>query len=272
MNNGMTMRETALVTGASSGIGAAIAGELAARGYDLIVTARRRERLDALSLRLQEAHGVHVEVVVCDLSRHGAAERFYAEVRALGRPLSLLVNNAGVGVYGKSFEVDVDAVLAMVELNVVALTTLTHRFGRDMLAAGRGRILQIASIAAFQPSPLYAVYAATKAFVLFMSAAIAYECRGSGLSITTVCPGLTESEFHARANHLKPRSMDRMYMSAEAVAKIAVDATMAGRTVVTPGLANKLAGTGVKWIPRSWAAAAAERMMRARREPDTTAP
>jgi short-subunit dehydrogenase len=262
----MTEKTTALVTGASSGIGAAIATVLAERKYDLVLTARRAERLEALKAELGAAHGVSVDVIALDLGVPGGADALYRRAHALGKPIGVLVNNAGFGVYGKSLEADDDSIRGMLELNVIALTTLTHAFGRDMVKAGSGRILQVASIAAFQPSPLYAAYAATKAYVLQLSVAMQHELAGTGVTITTMNPGLTESEFHERAQHIKPKSMDWMYMSARKVAEIGVDAMLAGRTVVTPGVLNKLAGSGAKWVPRSVAAAVAGSMMKGRRE------
>jgi short-subunit dehydrogenase len=263
----MTDKTTALVTGASSGIGAAIATVLAERKYDLVLTARRGERLNALKAELGAAHGVSIDVIALDLGVPGGADALYERTRALGKPIGILVNNAGFGVYGPSLQADDAALRGMLELNVVALTLLTHAFGRDMVKAGAGRILQVASVAAFQPSPLYAAYAATKAYVLSLSVAMQHELAGSGVTITTMNPGLTESEFHERAAHIKPKSMDWMYMTARQVAQIGVDAMLAGRAVVTPGVLNKVAGTSVKWVPRGVAAAIAGSMMKGRREP-----
>ena len=255
----------AVVTGASSGIGEAIAEVLAERGHDLGVTARRRERLEALATRPESAHDIAVHVIERDLGEHGGADALYGDVAALGKRVDVLVNNAGFGVYGSSIEADHGRIASMVELNLVALTRLTHRFGRDMLDAGGGRILQVASITAFQPSPLYAVYAASKAYVLSMSTAINQELSGSGVSMTTICPGLTDSEFHQAADHLKPRWMDWTQMSSRQVAEVGVRAMMKRRSVVTPGLVNKLAGWGVKWIPRSWATAITGWIMQGKR-------
>ena len=134
-----------------------------------------------------------------------------------------------------------------------------------MIAAGRGRILQVASIAAFQPAPLYAVYAASKAYVLNMSAAMHYESAEKGVTVTTLCPGLTDSEFHQRADHLKPKYMDAMMMSSAQVANSGVNAMMKGRVVITPGLINKLMGLSVKLLPRSWATAIAALSMQSSR-------
>jgi short-subunit dehydrogenase len=263
----VTTRTTALVTGASSGIGAAVAQVLAERDHDLVLTARREDRLQALKTELEQAHGVGVQLIALDLAQPGGADELYARVKALGTPIGVLVNNAGFGLYGNSLELEPERIRRMLELNVVALTMLTHRFGADMRAAGAGRILQIASVGAFQPTPLYAVYAASKAYVLHMSAAISHELRGSGVSVTTVNPGLTDTEFHERAEHLKPASLDWMQMSARQVAEISVDAMLAGRAVVTPGLVNKLAAAGVKASSRGLATVVSGWLMQGRREP-----
>lgn len=261
-------RPVALVTGASSGIGAAIAAALARRGYDLILTARREDRLRALAGELEEAHGVAAQVVAHDLGVPGGARALHARVAELGSPVELLVNNAGFGIYGHAWEQELVRVEAMLELNMTALTVLTQLFLPEMVARGRGRVLQVASIGAFQPSPLYAAYAATKAYVLNYSHAVNWELRQAGVDVrvTSLCPGLTRSEFHEVADHLKPPSVERLMMSAEAVAERGVKAALAGRAVVTPGWVNALGGFLVKLVPRSWATHTAGKMMQAKRE------
>jgi hypothetical protein len=178
----------------------------------------------------------------------------------------VLVNNAGFAVYGKSLDQDYTSIAAMVEVLVTAVTALTHLFGKDMKDAGYGRILQVASVGAFQPSPLYAVYSAAKAYVLSMSVAMNRELSRSDVSITTVCPGLTETEFHAVAGHLKPESLDWTQMTPRQVAEAGLDAMMKGRDVVTPGWPNKIAGGFAKMLPRSWVTTVAGNSMRARRK------
>jgi short-subunit dehydrogenase len=135
-----------------------------------------------------------------------------------------------------------------------------------MMARGKGRILQVSSVGAYQPSPLYALYSATKAYVLSFSAAMNWELKGTGVTITTTCPGLTESEFHAQVDHLKPKSYDRLFMSARRVAEISLAATFKGRAVVTPGMPNKLSAFLVRLVPRAWVVAMAGRMMARRRQ------
>jgi short-subunit dehydrogenase len=260
-NNG-----TALVTGASSGIGAAFARILAERGMNLIITARRDDRLQTLAAELQKAHSVSVDVVAHDLGAPDGAVGLMEKVDALGKNVTVLVNNAGFGVYGNSWELQPARVASMIELNMTALTVLSHHYAAKMVERGQGRILQVASIGAYQPSPLYAVYAATKAYVLFFSQAMNYELRGTGVTVTTLCPGLTESEFHEVADHVKPKSMDKLMMPARQVANIGISAMFKGKAVITPGFMNKLSAFMVKLFPRSWSTAVAGRMMSKKRE------
>jgi hypothetical protein len=263
----MTQRinTTALVTGASSGIGAALAEVLAERKMDLIITARRGDRLEALRDTLIQAHGVTVDIIPHDLCAPGGAEALHEKVKGLDKEIGVLINNAGFGMYGNSWDLDHDRIKQMIALNVSALTTLTHLYCAEMVTRGHGRILQVSSIGAYQPTPLYAVYSATKAYVLSMSQAMNRELRGTGVSITTICPGLTESEFHEVAAHIKPKSLDRMTMSSRDVAEIGVKAMLKGKAVVTPGLVNKMTAFMVKLIPRSAATWMAGLLMQGKR-------
>lgn len=257
----------ALVTGASSGIGAEIARTLAARKLDLVITARRQDRLEALAAELRGSHGVTVHVVPHDLGVTGGAQSLYDAVAALGVDVSVLVNNAGFGVYGNAWEADLGRTQMMLELNMTALTTLTQLYVADMTARGGGRVLQVASVGAFQPAPYYAAYAATKAYVLFYSQALDWELRAAGVpvSVTSLCPGLTRSEFHQTAEHKVPGAMEMIKMSAADVAGSGVDAMFAARAVRTPGLMNVFNAWFIKVIPRSWATAIAGLLMRDRR-------
>jgi hypothetical protein len=255
-------RRTALVTGASSGIGAALARKLAAREYDCVLSARRVDRLEALARELEKANGVRAHVVAADLGEHGGAEKLIQSVAGLGLHVDVLINNAGFGVYGPFVDQPASRVMQMVELNLVSLTKLTHHYAGEMAGRKRGRILQVASIGAYQPSPLYAVYSATKTYVLFFSEAINYELRGTGVSVTTMAPGLTATEFHEVAAHKKPKWMNLITMTADDVAEVGLRSMMKGRSVVTPGFANKLTAFFVKLLPRSWATSMAALSMR----------
>jgi uncharacterized protein len=257
-------RPTALVTGASSGIGAAIAKKLARRSYDCVLTARRTDRLEKLANEIEKAHGVSAKVITSDLGAHGGAAKLIDSVAQLGVTVDVLVNNAGFGVYGNLVDQPEARVAEMVELNMVSLTTLTHHYVKEMVTRRSGRVLQVASIGAFQPSPLYAVYSATKSYVLSFSEALNHELYGTGASVTTVCPGLTDTEFHEVAAHKKPKWMSLITMSADDVAEIGIRSMMRGRSVVTTGFANKLTALIVKLLPRSWVTSMAHVTMRPR--------
>jgi len=249
------MAKTALITGASSGIGASIAKQLAAKKYDCILTARRTDRMESLA---KELDGVKVRVIASDLGTRDGADKLIAEA---GDDIDVLVNNAGFGVYGKFAEQSLDRVMQMVALNLVSLTTLTHHYVKCMVAKKSGRVLQVSSIGAYQPSPLYAVYSATKSYVLSFSEAINFELKGTGVSVTTICPGVTATEFHEVADHPKPKWMEMFTMTADDVAAIGIRAMENGRAVVTPGFSNKMTAFFVKLVPRSWATAMASRTM-----------
>ena len=228
----------ALVTGASSGIGAAIARELAARGADLIVTARRGDRLEALAAELRERHQVRVQTIALDLAEAGAAATL--DEATAGEPVDILVANAGAGRFRDFTEVPWPEQRALLELDVASLAELVHRFATRMRAAGRGHILTIGSVLESIPVPRYATYAAAKAFVRHFSESLAAELRGSGVSVTCVSPGPTATEFHLTSGGRRADLSRRFTMSAERCARIAVRAMLRRRRHVVPGLAAKL--------------------------------
>ena len=197
-----------------------------------------------------------------DLAAPEGAASLIRKVEALGRPISFLANNAGFGVHGGFLDHESSKLEEMIRLNLLVLTTLTYHFGRAMRARGRGRILQVSSVAAFQPSPYYAAYAATKAYVLFLSEAVSSELGGGGVTVTTLCPGMTETEFHVVAAHPKTGLVAMTGMTARAVARAGVKAALRGRRTITPGIINKMTGFLVKFLPRAWVIAMAGRMMR----------
>jgi uncharacterized protein len=256
-------RRTALITGASSGIGAAIAKNLARRQYDCVLTARRKDRLEALASEIEAAHGVRATVVASDLGEHGGAQKLIGSVRELDVEVDVLVNNAGFGVYGPMVEQTEERLTQMIELNMVAVTSLTHHYVKEMVGNKRGRVLQVASVGAYQPSPLYAVYSATKSYVLSFSEALNHELYGTGVSVSTMCPGLTATEFDEVAGHKKPKWMKLITMTSEDVAEIGIRSMLKGRSVVTTGFINKLNALIVKLMPRSWATTMAQLSMRA---------
>jgi short-subunit dehydrogenase len=241
---------TALVTGASSGIGAAFARLLAARGADLVITARRADNLAALSKELHEAHGVEVHVVALDLAEPSGPEELWAATEGAGRAIDVLVNNAGGGAHMDFVDMPWEQIQRQIQLNVVSLTELTHRFAKAMLGRGRGHILNVASIGAYTPTPTYATYSAGKAFVRDVTEAIAYELRGTPVRVCSLCPGGTLTEFHQAAKHELPKIFRITFMTAEDCAAVGLSALFGGRRNVVAGLFNKISMFMLRFTPR----------------------
>ncbi len=232
-------RPLALITGASSGIGEQLARQLALRGHDLLLVARRQERLQALCRELAQAHGVEATAWPEDLTDPAAPQRLEAKVLRTERALAVLVNNAGTGVAGPFAASDGAEEARMVTLNVLALHQLTRRLLPFLLANGSAHILNVASTAGLQPVPMMATYAATKAFVLSFSQALDEELAGSGVTVTALCPGPTQTEFIAAAKAEGTRLFHPSKLaSAEAVAKAGLEGMDARRPVVIPGARN----------------------------------
>jgi uncharacterized protein len=248
-----SVSNTALVTGASSGIGAAIAAELASRGYSLALVARREERLRSLATELASEHGVEAAVIACDLVDPAERDRLIDELRAGGRAVELLVNNAGFGHQADFARSPPERMVEMVRLNVEAVVDLTSRFLGPMVEKGRGGVINIASTAAFQPLPGSAVYAASKAFVLSFSEAIRTELRGSGVTVTAVCPGPVKTEFTevAGVGGVEERTPGAVWMTAEEIARHAVDGAERDRRVVVPGTLNRATALAGQHSPRA---------------------
>ncbi|WP_067481522.1 SDR family NAD(P)-dependent oxidoreductase [Actinomadura hibisca] len=241
---------TALVTGASSGIGESFARLLAARGADLVIVARRAALLDGLARELVERYRVAVEVVAADLT--DPAQRGEVEERLRAEPVELLVNNAGYGAFGAFADLDLDDQLREIELNVTALMRLTHAALPGMLVRRRGGVLNVASMAGFAPSPGSATYGATKAYVAAFSESLHAEVAGRGVHVTALCPGFTRTEDDGAANLLWLRRAD--------VARAGLDAVSAGRALCVPGAQYKAALPALKIMPRTVLRAAANRM------------
>jgi hypothetical protein len=240
----------ALVTGASSGLGADFARELAAHGCDLVLVARRADRLEALAKELRERHGVQAEVVAMSLSEPEAAAALHRRVSERGLEVDVLVNNAGFGAFGEFLSVPWEREREMLQLDVVAVVQLTKLFGADMVRRGRGWILQVASIGAYQPSPTYATYSAAKAFVLSFGEALAFELRTTGVKVTVVSPGVTRTEF-LQVSGQKPTLYQRMaMMESPAVARAGIRAMLRGKTSTVPGLVNKVPVFLMRLTPR----------------------
>ncbi|MBW3570632.1 MAG: SDR family NAD(P)-dependent oxidoreductase [Gemmatimonadetes bacterium] len=248
----------ALVTGASMGIGEGFARALAGRGMNLVLCARSADRLAALARALETEHGVRAAVVAADLAQPGAPARAWEEA-SRGRGIHLLVNNAGFGLHGRFEELPVDRQAAMVALNCTALLELAHLALGEMRGRGSGGIVNLGSVAAFQPVPMKAVYAATKAFVLSLSQALVEENRGSGVRILCVSPGPTPTGFQAVAG-TRVRQGQVGVLRAEEVVDAALAALDAGKTHVAPGLANRLSTVFGRMLPAAVAARIARRV------------
>jgi short-subunit dehydrogenase len=251
------------VTGASSGIGEQYARQLAAQGADLILVARRVDRLEKLGKELENTFGIKASAVAADLSQPGEGSRLAAKVCTLQAPVTILVNNAGIGPYAPSLETDLEKHLFTIQLNVTALTELTHQVASHMrLHAKLSYISNVASIAAYQASPNFAVYGGTKHYVRIFSEVIRNELRGSNITVSCLCPGGTYTEFLEKAGQeLKPSGHAAM-MSAEEVARQGIAGMLAGRSIVVPGLLNKVACFLPRLLPNSWAISAAGMAMK----------
>lgn len=257
-----TPARTALITGASSGIGEALAEQFARDGYQLVLAARSVEKMEALARDLRQRHGTAVTVIGADLESAEGAARLHADVRARGLVLSALVNNAGYGMFGEFKESELGGELAMMQLNMAAVVGLTKLFLPDLLAT-RGKILNTASTAAFQPGPYMAVYYATKAFVLSFSEALAEELKDSGVTVTALCPGPTASGFQDKAQmHGSALVKGRKLPTAQAVARAGYQAMQRGRRVFIPGAMNWLMAQSPRFTPRSMVTAIVKTMSR----------
>jgi uncharacterized protein len=243
-------RPLALVTGASSGIGADLTRELARDGHDLVLSARTVPPMQALAAEL-EVYGANCTVIPADLARPGAAAELVGVLESRGLQIDVLVNNAGLGGIGRFEQMERQRIGDMLMVNVVSLTELTRLLLPAMVARRRGRVLLVASTASFQPGPRMGVYFATKAYVLSLGEALAYELRGSGVTVTTLCPGATATNFFTAAGTkeiaLQPA------MSASEVARIGYRALKAGRRVVIAGTFNRILAFGGRFAPRSLA-------------------
>jgi short-subunit dehydrogenase len=242
---------TALITGASAGLGLEYARLFAADKHDLVLVARRKDRLDALAAELAAAHGVKVHVVAADLMEPAAAQQIVDAVAALGVTVEYLVNNAGFGTNGTFWELDAAKERGMIEVNITALVVLTRAFLPGMVQRKRGRVLNIGSTAGFQPGPYMAGYYASKAFVNSFTEGLAYELRGTGVTATVSCPGATATEFALVAGNEKSKLFKMGAMTAAEVAADGYRAMMAGSPMVVHGLKNKFSAWSVRLSPRA---------------------
>jgi len=238
----------ALVTGASAGIGQALAGQLATGGAHLVLVARRLDRLERLAKDLREKHDVHVEVLAADLARPGVPDEVFSFTSGKGIDVELLCNNAGFGAYGAFHKSELSRQLEMVQVNCAAVVHLTHLYLPPMIARGHGGILILASTAAFQGVPYIATYAATKAFDLLFAEALAEEVRRYGVRVCALCPGSTATEFQQVAG--QPDRMFSRAETAEKVARVGLEAIAAGKSSVISGLGNFLGAESQRFVPR----------------------
>jgi hypothetical protein len=263
------VKRVALITGGSSGIGEAFAEVFAAEGFDIVITARREERLRAVQSRLRERYGAHVEVIVEDLEQPDAPTRLCAELEARGLKIDVLVNNAGYGVPGSYLSNSWEVHSRFLQIMVTAVAELTYRLLPGMIERHYGRIINVASLAGLVPSPAgHTLYAAAKAFLIKFSESLAHEVRRRGVLVTAVCPGFTYSEFHdVTGTRAAVNRMPRfMWMSAADVARQGYRAAMAGEPIVVTGRVNAALATLVRILPRRLVVGVGQRIGRSYRK------
>jgi len=247
------INKTALVTGASTGIGNELSRLLAQDGYNLVITARSKEKLKNLAAELEEKYNVFVTVIAKDLSQPNSPGEIFNETQKQQLNISVLINNAGYGSFGEFLDLDIENEINMLQVNILALTHLTYLYAKEMMNTGGGRILNVASTAAFQPGPLMSVYYASKAYVLHFSEALANEFKNKGITITTLCPGPTKTNFQERADMQESKLVKgKRIMDAAIVASEGYLGMKAGRTLVIPGIQNKIMSLGIKFFPRGF--------------------
>jgi uncharacterized protein len=252
---------TALITGASGGIGYELARLLAKDHYDLILVARSADKLSCVADELQQHFGISARALPLDLTATNTPQALFEDVLRSGTQIDVLVNNAGYGATGEFTRIPLAEDLGMIQLNIAALTMLTKQFLRTMLLRRSGKILNVASTAGFQPGPLMAVYYATKAYVISFSEALANELRGSGVTVTCLCPGATDTGFQERAGNadsilfrtLKP-------MDAKTVARDGYRGLMAGKTLVISGFRNWMVAESIRFAPRKMVTAISRKL------------
>lgn len=252
---------TVLITGASGGIGRDLAELFAKQKYNLILVARSKDTLDKIAFRLAQQYGIRANCFNVDLSQPDSAKQLYNLVKESGFSTDILVNNAGVGSSGEAVEMDIKKVSAMLTLNMTSLTELSLLFGHDMKQNRSGKILNISSTAAFQSTPYLAAYAASKAYVLSFSEALYIELKKYGVTVTTVCPGPTETSWAKEAGMENSKLFLTGVWSSKAVAQKSYDALMKKRMSVVIGWRNKFLSSSVRFFPRKWVAVISGKLM-----------
>lgn len=245
--------KTALITGASSGIGLEFAREFASNKNNVVLVARSADKLQQLASELIQQHGVSVKIIAADLSKMDEVQKVYNTCKAENIAIDYLVNNAGFGDFGFFIESDWKKTEQMIDLNIKSLTLMNRLFAPDMAARKSGRILNVASTAAFQPGPTMAVYYATKSYVLFLSEAMSNELKESGVTVTCLCPGATESGFQAAAAMGESALVKgKKLPTAKEVAAFGYKAMMKGKLTVIHGFMNYLMANSIRFTPRAW--------------------
>jgi len=263
-----TPRETVLITGATSGIGCDMADIFAEKGYDLFLASRNHEKMDAIKTKLEKLHSIAVNTLAVDLAKPSSARKVYEETVSRNIEISVLVNNAGFAVYGEHVDLDPDKSAEVIYLNAVALTQLCSFFGREMKQRKRGHILNVASTAAYQPTPYTAVYGATKSYILSLSEALAKEMEEHHVVVTCLSPGPTDTNFFdvVGVPGIDERTTGiwakNNRMPSRRVAQIGVDALFAKRQSVIAGGWNTLMALGNRLVPRSLSAAVSKKIMK----------
>ena len=261
----MSTGSTALITGASGGIGYELAKLFARDGNNLVLVARSEDKLAQLAAELEKAYKIRATVIAADLAQANGPEDVFSTTQKAGIDVDVLVNNAGFGQFGFYVETDLQEELRQIQLNIASLTHLTKLYVRPMVERRRGRILNVASTAAFQPGPLMAVYYATKAYVLSFSSALSNELKGTGVTVTCLCPGPTTTEFHQRAGMDLSNIMKAPFMDGRSVAEIGYRAMLKGKPTVIAGTMNWLAAQSTRFAPRAWTAAIARKVQEQRK-------
>lgn len=261
VNNQNYKGQTVLITGATSGIGYELSQIFAMNGFDLVLVARTEKILENMKAELHKKYSVRTEFIVMDLSLPSAPQDIFNKLHEESVNIDILVNNAGFNEYGPFEITDLEKEMQMVQVNIGSLTALTKLFLPDMLARNCGRILNVGSTGSFAPGPFSAVYCATKAYVLSFSEAIAEELKGSGVTITALCPGPTQTGFARHANMEDARLFQGRVMKAKEVAEIGYHALMRGKTTVVAGCANRLMIGSLRFVPRKMVNKMSKNMM-----------
>lgn len=237
--------KTALITGASSGLGREFAKILAAEKYNLVIVARNEDKLKKTASQLEADYGIDVEVISADLSDYHSAEQIYNKVSRMGIAIDILINNAGSGHHGLLFNTDPRIAADTINLNVTSLTLITNYFLKDMVRRKSGKVLNVSSLGAFQPDPFYAVYGATKAYDLLFTESLAGELEGTGVTVSALCPGPTKTEFASRSG----KNDASFAMDAKTVAMAGYKGMQKGKLVIIPSLKYKLEVFGIRLLP-----------------------